>query len=123
MTTDHDITISYKLSAITINIPETETDLQALERLAASLNESIGDWLTAERDQQRHCPRCDVNHRLYERHDLERCPYCNGKIMVAKPQEPKFKPKTIKRGLQSKRERTQSNYISPSDQALKHPVQ
>ncbi|HLA29297.1 MAG TPA: hypothetical protein VJZ49_15530 [Syntrophales bacterium] len=68
-------------NSLTLKIDDTKSDLQALERLADQLSESIGCWLTIERDTQSCCPRCDVKHRLYERHDLERCPYCHKKIV------------------------------------------
>jgi hypothetical protein len=100
---DNDIRITFNLSRLTIDLPDTETDLQSLERLAESLNESIGDWLALEREQQRTCPKCDINHRFYERHDLERCPYCHRKIMTAKPlpETKPFKIKILRKRMQS----------------------
>ncbi len=77
-------TITVSVNRLTIHVNEFETDLKSLERLLEMLTDSVGTWLDFERSTQRHCPRCNVHHRLYECHDLEQCPYCHRIIQPAK---------------------------------------
>jgi hypothetical protein len=72
--------ITININRITIDLGDTETDLQSLQRLIDELNDSIGNWLDFERRQQRTCRICKIHYRTTEQHDLDHCPYCNNVI-------------------------------------------